>query len=274
MTEFSNPTAYGISAKLQLEPRLDPLPALHALLELPLRLEEGGGYRAFIALDEFQDIDKVQDLDGLIRSHIQFQGEVASYVFAGSEPGLMKQLFEIKERPLYGSAVPMRLQRLRNEDIAAYVAERFAQSERNVGEALNPLLDAAKGHSPAGDAARPPSSNSSTANTSSSTRSLPNGSNASTRAAPTSRQRRDHGGHARLGQLASTDAFALSSGVTMFALVLSEGPLAIDLFASSRDAATAFAQVLRDEPSFGELLEIRELAADTALDCSDRCSLN
>jgi hypothetical protein len=138
--------AYGISAKLQLEPKLDPLPALHALLELPLRLEEGGGYRAFIALDEFQDIDKVADLDGLIRSHIQFQGEVASYVFAGSEPGLMKQLFETKERPLYGSAVPMRLQRLRNEDIAAYVADRFAQSDRNVGEALNPLLDAAKGH--------------------------------------------------------------------------------------------------------------------------------
>src|SRR5262249_49097345 len=82
--------AYGISAKLQLDPKLDPLPALHALLELPLRLEESGGYRAFIALDEFQDIDKVQDLDGLIRSHIQFQGEVASYVFAGSEPGLMK----------------------------------------------------------------------------------------------------------------------------------------------------------------------------------------
>jgi hypothetical protein len=67
-------------------------------------------------------------------------------VFAGSEPGLMKQLFETKERPLYGSAVPMRLQRLQNDDIAAYVAERFAQSERNVGEAVNPLLDAAKGH--------------------------------------------------------------------------------------------------------------------------------
>jgi uncharacterized protein len=138
--------AYGISAKLQLEPKSDPLPALHALLDVPLRLEESGGYRAFIALDEFQDVDKVPDLDGLIRSHIQFQGEVASYVFAGSEPGLMKQLFEHKERPLYGSAVPMRLQRLANEDIAAYVVERFKESGRGVGEALNPLLASAKGH--------------------------------------------------------------------------------------------------------------------------------
>lgn len=138
--------AYGISAKLQLDARLDPLPALHALLDLPLRLEESGGYRAFVALDEFQDVDKVDGLDGLIRSHIQYQGEVASYVFAGSEPGLMKQLFENKDRPLYGSAVPMRLQRLADEDIAAYVAQRFADTGRSVGEALNPLLESAKGH--------------------------------------------------------------------------------------------------------------------------------
>lgn len=138
--------AYGISAKLRLDPKADPLPALHALLDLPLRLEESGGYRAFIALDEFQDIDKVPDLDGLIRSHIQYQGEVASYVFAGSEPALMKQLFESKDRPLYGSAVPMRLQRLASEDIAAYVVERFSETGRSVGDALNPLLDSAKGH--------------------------------------------------------------------------------------------------------------------------------
>jgi uncharacterized protein len=138
--------AFGISAKLQLDARVDPLPALHALLDLPLRLEEGGAYRAFIALDEFQDVHKVPDLDGLIRSHIQYQAEVASYVFAGSEPGLMKLLFESKGRPLYGSAVPMRLGRLANEDIAAYVADRFRATKRSVGDALNPLLDSAKGH--------------------------------------------------------------------------------------------------------------------------------
>lgn len=138
--------AYGISAKIQIDPKAEPLAALHALLDLPLRLEEGGGFRAFIALDEFQDIDKIPDLDGLLRSHIQHQGEVASYVFAGSEPGLMKQLFEDKDRPLYGSAVPMRLERLRDEDIATHVAERFAETKRGVGEALNPLLEAAQGH--------------------------------------------------------------------------------------------------------------------------------
>jgi hypothetical protein len=138
--------ALGIGARLQLEPRADPLPALHTLLDVPLRLEEGGSFRALIVLDEFQDITKVKDMDALLRSHIQFQGEVASFVFAGSEPGLMRELFEDRERPLYGQAVPMRLERLGDADIAAYVAERFRSTGRSAGEAVNPLLAAAQGH--------------------------------------------------------------------------------------------------------------------------------
>jgi uncharacterized protein len=138
--------ALGVSARLQLDPRTDPLPALHALLDLPLRLEEGGGFRALIVLDEFQDVTKVKEMDAVLRSHIQFQGEVASFVFAGSEPGLMRQLFEDRERPLYGQAVPMRLDRLADADIAAHIADRFRATNRSVGEALNPLVAAAKGH--------------------------------------------------------------------------------------------------------------------------------
>src|SRR3982750_1082058 len=129
--------ALGVSARLQLDPRTDPLPALHALLDLPLRLEEGGGFRALVVLDEFQDITKVKQMDAVLRSHIQFQGEVASFVFAGSEPGLRRELFEDRERPLYGQAVPMRLERLADADIAAYVGTRFRESGRSVGEALN-----------------------------------------------------------------------------------------------------------------------------------------
>jgi len=138
--------AFGIGARIQLDPKAEPLAALHALLDLPLRLEEKGGYRALIAFDEFQDVDKVPDLDGRLRSHIQHHGQVASYVFAGSEPALMRQLFENKDRPLYGSAVPMRLGRLPDDAVAEYVAGRFADGGRGVGEALNPLIRTAAGH--------------------------------------------------------------------------------------------------------------------------------
>src|SRR5438874_3994104 len=58
--------ALGVSAKLQLEPKTDPLPALHALLDLPLRLEQGGGFRALIVLDEFQDIARVNQMDAVL----------------------------------------------------------------------------------------------------------------------------------------------------------------------------------------------------------------
>jgi hypothetical protein len=138
--------AYGVSAKLQIDPKIDPLPALHALLDLPVRLADGGGTRALIVFDEFQDIAKVKEMDALLRSHIQHQGEVTSYVFSGSEPGMMEQLFDDKERPLYGSAVPMRLDRLRSEDIAAFVIDRFRGTNRAAGEAVNPMLETAAGH--------------------------------------------------------------------------------------------------------------------------------
>ena len=138
--------AYGVGVKLQLDPKVDPLPALHTLLDLPLRLADGGGSRALVVLDEFQDIAKVSRMDALLRSHIQHQGDVASYIFSGSQPGMMEQLFEDKDRPLYGSAVPMRLDRLPSEDIAAYVIDRFRATNRTVGEALNPLLQSAGGH--------------------------------------------------------------------------------------------------------------------------------
>src|SRR5207244_3516939 len=99
-----------------------------------------------VVLDEFQDITKVRHMDALLRSHIQFQGEVASFIFAGSEPGLMRELFESKERPLYGQAVPMRLERLEDADLAGYIIDRFRGTGRSVGDALNPLIAAAKGH--------------------------------------------------------------------------------------------------------------------------------
>ena len=137
---------YGIGVKLQTDPRIEPLPALHALLDLPLRLGTMGGWRALIVLDEFQDVTKVNEMDAILRSHIQHQGDLASYVFSGSEPGLMRQLFENRDRPLYGQAVPMRLARLADPDIAAYIVDRFRSTERDAGDALNPLLQTAKGH--------------------------------------------------------------------------------------------------------------------------------
>ena len=128
-------SALGIGVKLQMDPRTDPLPALHALLDLPLGWSRRAVTGRSIVFDEFQDITKLPGIDAIVRSHIQHQGEVASYVFAGSEQGLMKQLFEAKERPLYGQAVPVRLGRLPSRTSPSTSSTASSRPARSAGEA-------------------------------------------------------------------------------------------------------------------------------------------
>jgi hypothetical protein len=82
----------------------------------------------------------------VFRSHLQHHGDVASYVFSGSEPSLLRALFEDRARPLYGQADPTRLGRLPSAAAADYIAARFADSGKDAGPALWPLVHAADGH--------------------------------------------------------------------------------------------------------------------------------
>ena len=122
---------------------------LGGLLELPKRVFERTGARTLIVFDEFQDVLSAQErVDGLIRSHIQHHTTEASYLFAGSHPGLMLELFgdAKRKRPFWDQATPVELGRLKDEDLADYVGRRFESSRRDPGRALEPLLDLAQGH--------------------------------------------------------------------------------------------------------------------------------
>ena len=138
--------AGGIAAKLEAEPKTDPLPALHRLLELPSETFQRTGRRVLVAFDEFHEVPRLEGLDGLIRSHVQHQGEAASYLFAGSEPGLMNQLFGERERPLFGQAAPVSLGELPTDALGAHIERRFAETGRDPGEALDALLELVRGH--------------------------------------------------------------------------------------------------------------------------------
>jgi uncharacterized protein len=120
---------------------------LTGLLDLPVRLFERTGRRTLVAFDEFQALLAVSPgIDGLFRSRIQRHGDAASYIFAGSHPGLMSELFDRYERPFFGQARAFELDPLADFDIAEYVGERFEKTRRGVGTALEPLLDLAAGH--------------------------------------------------------------------------------------------------------------------------------
>jgi len=136
-----------VEARPSLDRELDSSRALIGLLDLPLELYERTGTRTLVAFDEFQSLLAVNpQIDGLFRSRIQRHGDSASYVFAGSHPGLMEQLFGAYERPFFGQARVMRLEPLADADLIEYIGERFEAGERDVTPALHPLLDLVKGH--------------------------------------------------------------------------------------------------------------------------------
>lgn len=134
-----------VDSRPRVEERTQRL--LTGLLDLPLRLFERTGTRTLVAFDEFQALLAVgPGIDGLFRSRIQRHGDAASYIFAGSHPGLMAQLFGRQERPFFGQARAFELEPLADADLAEYVGDRFAATRRRVGTALDPLLDLAAGH--------------------------------------------------------------------------------------------------------------------------------
>ena len=87
-----------------------------------------------MVFDEFQDLLVArQDLDGLLRSRIQYHDDAAAYVYAGSEPSMMRELFDVRERPLFGQADPLALGRLPLDDVLADLDERFRSEQLDPG---------------------------------------------------------------------------------------------------------------------------------------------
>jgi hypothetical protein len=131
---------------LEVSPRASEAPLVERLAT-PRRLLERHGRRCTIVFDEFQDVLRAgQRIDEVFRSEIEQHADAAAYVFSGSHPGLMRELFATRRRAFYGQAPPVELGPLGPEDLAEFVGARFAEGERDVGSALGPLLDLAAGH--------------------------------------------------------------------------------------------------------------------------------
>jgi hypothetical protein len=120
---------------------------LSDMLDLPKKVFERSGRRTVVVFDEFQDLLRIHsDVDGLLRSKIQFHRDEASYIFAGSEPGMLNALFGDRERPLFDQARPIQLDPLGDDDLSEYIGERFERGGRDAGEGLDALLELVRGH--------------------------------------------------------------------------------------------------------------------------------
>jgi hypothetical protein len=143
--------AAGPSVSLALRPSAPDAQAaetvLQRLLDLPLALWEGDAAPTLVVFDEFQDLLVARkDLDGLLRSRIQYHADAAAYVYAGSEPSMMRELFDRRERPFFGQADPLSLEPLPLEETLADLGARLAAEGLDPGEALAELVAFAAGH--------------------------------------------------------------------------------------------------------------------------------
>jgi uncharacterized protein len=120
---------------------------LYRLLDLPLALWETDRLPTLVVFDEFQDLLVARkDLDGLLRSRIQYHGDAAAYVYAGSEPSMMRELFDTRERPLFGQADPLTIGPLPPDETISDLSGRFDAEGLDPGPALGELAVFAAGH--------------------------------------------------------------------------------------------------------------------------------
>jgi AAA+ ATPase superfamily predicted ATPase len=137
----------GVGAEFESTAGTDAMQRLADLLDLPRKVFEASGERTIIVFDEFQDFLRAEgQLDGLLRSKIQFHRDAASYIFSGSEQALLAEYFDNRERPLFDQARPIYLQPLPDDALGDYVADRFGKTGKDPGEALDFLLDLVRGH--------------------------------------------------------------------------------------------------------------------------------
>jgi uncharacterized protein len=126
-------------------------------LDLPGQLAAAGP--VVVCYDEFQEVlraggaerdrrgrPRPGGLDAVMRSVTQRHGSNVGYLFCGSLPTLLGELFEHPDSPFYRQADPMALAPMPRAALGSYIESRFAASNRDIGQALQPLLDLARGH--------------------------------------------------------------------------------------------------------------------------------
>jgi hypothetical protein len=141
-TVSAAPGGVGVRA----EPRITA-PGLLDRLALPRRINERTGRMCVVAFDEFQEVLKLgPSLPGVFRSELEGQGSAAAYIFSGSHPGLMREMFSDRRHAFFAQARPVTIGALPADALADFIVQQFDLTNRDPGEALGPLLDAAEGH--------------------------------------------------------------------------------------------------------------------------------
>ncbi len=135
----------GLSISMKLVEKEEDL---ESALKFPQKVAEKKNTKIIIAMDEFQ---RIQTLDGdtlerLFRSIIQEQDRV-TYIFSGSQVGMLKEMFESGNRPFFKSTKVMELDKIPKKDFKNYIIETFKKTDMDVNKTLiDDILDLTGGH--------------------------------------------------------------------------------------------------------------------------------
>jgi len=135
----------GLSISVKLVEREKDL---EKALEFPQKVAEKKDMEVMIAMDEFQRIQTLNGdaLERLFRSVIQAQDKV-TYIFSGSQVGMLKEMFESGDRPFFKSTKVIKLEKIPKEDFKNYIIKTFDKTEMDVEEVLvDDLLELTEGH--------------------------------------------------------------------------------------------------------------------------------
>ena len=136
------PSIADMEIVLQLSlPHVDINDLIDKCLDFPDRFAKKHNKLLFYALDEFQSILDIGDVSlvKMMRSHIQRQQNVR-YLFAGSQEGLMSELFKQKRHAFYRFARVIELGVISEGDFVSYIRSRFRKQKITLKKNIADLI--------------------------------------------------------------------------------------------------------------------------------------
>ena len=120
---------------------------VETILNIPQQISNETDQPICIALDEFQEIERIEPfLINWMRSSFQHHKNV-SYVFLGSEQSLMEMIFTSEKSPFYEFATKMHINPIDTDELAQFIADKFKQKDLIISKNnIDTILEKSEGH--------------------------------------------------------------------------------------------------------------------------------
>jgi len=140
---------YGISVSVERVSQQRGIDLLNETLENFGSVIQGSKSGVHVVFDEFQEIVELPEsmkVEGLLRGHIQTHSR-ASYFFVGSRRRVLSDMFNLRKRPFYRSAITLSLSPLPQEDSLLFIQEQFKRGGKTCpDEIARKIIEKAEGY--------------------------------------------------------------------------------------------------------------------------------